>query len=736
MSDIELWAGAECTVNRVGERWFDQVCRTGHHEREDDMERLAALGVSRVRFPVVWERVAPQGLARADWSWTDARLSRLASLGIAPIVGLVHHGSGPAGTDLADPRFVDGLAAFAEAVARRYPWVRDFTPVNEPLTTARFGALYGHWYPHARNTSAFLQALLHQVQATGLAMQRIREVVPEARLVQTEDLGRVSSTPALEEQRRYEAVRRWLSLDLLTGRVDTDHPLRLHLEQHGVPAAELDALVERPCPPDVVGINYYLTSDRHLDERLELYPPCHHGGNGWQRYADVEAVRVGEVGIAGHRALLEEVWQRYAIPVAITEVHVGCTREEQLRWVHEAWRAAVDARSAGVDVRAVTLWSVFGAVDWHCLVTREEGRYEPGIYDVRAPVPRPTALATLAAELAGGRPPSHPLLAGPGWWASARRRLYGEPVHEPRKAPVAEGDAIGSPLADVPVRPLLVAGTGKLADRLAQRCESRGIACWRLARPDRHRAWRWPQGHEPWAAVIVPDASGRHWCDGEALAGLLRLARAFEARGLPVVAFSSHRVFEADTATRPWVESDPTRPSLSTVTPAGEAHRRFEAWIRSAAPGSLVVRTGLVCDPDDPADPLARVLAALAGPAPVRLPDDEIVTVSVLPQLLDATLDLLVDGERGVWHATNPGERSLHELVRAAARHAQRPTERLEPGRSPRAWGLELGPGMRAITSERAWPMPDLDAALAGYAALAGEAAAAESERQRATSAA
>jgi dTDP-4-dehydrorhamnose reductase len=723
MSDIELWAGAECTVNRVGERWFDQVCRTGHHERQDDMDRLAALGVSRVRFPVLWERVAPQGLSRADWSWTDARLSRLRSLGIAPIVGLVHHGSGPAGTDLSDPGFVDGLAAFAEAVARRYPWVQELTPINEPLTTARFGALYGHWYPHARNTSAFLQALVHEVRATVAAMQRIREVTPGARLVQTEDLGRVSSTPALDYQRRYEAARRWLSLDLLTGRVDDGHPLRQHLEQHGVTAAELDALVERPCPPDVVGINYYLTSDRHLDERLELYPPCHHGGNGWQRYADVEAVRVGEVGIAGHRAILEEAWQRYAIPVAITEVHVGCTREEQLRWLHEAWRAAVDARAAGVDVRAVTLWSVFGAVDWHCLVTRAEDRYEPGIYDVRAPVPRPTALATLAAELAEGRSPSHPLLAGPGWWASSRRRLYGEPVHEPH-----DGDA--------PVRPLLVVGTGKLAERLAQRCARRGIPCWRMARLDRRPSWPML---EPWATVIVPDASGRRWCDDETLAGLLWLARACEARGLPVVAFSSHLVFEGGRTTRPWVESDPTRShttATSDIAASGKAYRRFEAWIRSAAPNALVVRTGLVCDPEDPADPLARVLAALAGPAPVRVPDDEIVAASVLPQLLDATLDLLVDGERGVWHGTNPGERSLHELVRTAARHARMPTERLEPGRSSRAWGLELGPGMRAIASERAWPMPDLDAALAGYAALAGEAAASEPDLRCATSAA
>lgn len=725
MSDIELWAGAECTVNRVGERWFDQVSRTGHHERTDDVDRLAALGVRRVRFPVLWERVAPQGLAHADWRWTDERLERLEHLGIAPIVGLVHHGSGPAGTDLSDPGFVDGLAAFAEAVARRYPWVVDFTPVNEPLTTARFGALYGHWYPHARNTSAFLQALLHEVLATAAAMQRIRAVTPGARLVQTEDLGRVSSTAGLDYQRRYEAARRWLSLDLLTGRVDAEHPLRRHLEAHGVPPVELEALVQRPCPPDVVGINYYLTSDRHLDERLDRYPPCHHGGNGWQRYADVDAVRVGEVGIAGHRAILEEVWERYAIPVAITEVHVGCTREEQLRWVHEAWRSAVDARAAGVDVRAVTLWSVFGAVDWHSLVTRDEGHYEPGIYDVRAPVPRPTALATLALELVAGVAPSHPLLASPGWWASPRRRLYGDPVHEPH--------------VETPPRPLLVVGTGKLAERLAQCCARRGIACWRVARFDRRASSRLPREQQPWATVIVPDAADPGVRDGgESLAGLLRLVRACEARELPVVAFSSHLVFDGDDVGRPWVESDPARASSKR----GEAHRRFEGWIRSAAPGALVVRTGLVCDPDDLDDPLARVLAALAGEGPtVRMPDDEIVAASVLPQLLDATLDLLVDGERGLWHGTNPGSCSLYELVRTAARHAGVPTERLEPGRSPRApqaphgWGLELGPGLRAIASERAWPMPALDVALAGYAALASRAVA-EPEQGRATSAA
>src|SRR3546814_4077611 len=72
---------------------------------------------------------------------------------------------------------------------------------------------------------------------------------------------------------------------------------------------------------------------------------------------------------------LKEVWKRYAIPLAITEVHHGCTREEQVRWLLEVWQAAKSLMQDGVDLRAVTLWSLFGNVDWRSLLTRKEGVY-------------------------------------------------------------------------------------------------------------------------------------------------------------------------------------------------------------------------------------------------------------------------------------------------------------------------------------------------------------------------
>ena len=409
-----MWAGIECTVNRVGDRYFDQIVRSGHHRRDDDIDRIAALGVSTVRYPVLWERTAPAAPADADWTWPDARLAALRAAGIEPIVGLVHHGSGPAHTSLIDPAFPELLARYAAAVAARYPWVAAYTPVNEPLTTARFSGLYGHWYPHGRDDRLFASALLGQCKATVLAMQAIRAVTPLARLIHTEDLGFTRATPALGYQAEFENVRRWASLDLICGRLDRHHPLGPWLRGVGIAEAELDWFADHRCPPDVIGCNYYVTSERFLDDRLDAWPACTHGGNGRDRYADVEAVRA--CGLAGVEPLLREAWARYGLPLAITEAHLGCTRDEQLRWLRDLYEAAARACLAGIPVRAVTAWALFGTFDWHRLATCDDGVYEPGAFDVRGPVPRPTALAGLIRALARGARFEHAALDGGGWW--------------------------------------------------------------------------------------------------------------------------------------------------------------------------------------------------------------------------------------------------------------------------------------------------------------------------------
>ena len=208
--ELALWGGLECTVNRVADEYFSQLERNGHHERISDLERFARLGISAIRYPVLWEHMAPKEADQIDWHWSDERLPALQDLGITPIVGLVHHGSGPKYTSLTDLEFPEKLATFAIAVANRYPWLEYYTPVNEPLTTARFSGLYGVWYPHGRDDRIFIEALLNQCRAVALSMREIRKVNPQAKLVQTDDLGKTYSTAQMSGLADFYNSRRWL----------------------------------------------------------------------------------------------------------------------------------------------------------------------------------------------------------------------------------------------------------------------------------------------------------------------------------------------------------------------------------------------------------------------------------------------------------------------------------------------------------------------------------------------
>ena len=425
---LQLWGGIECTLNRVGDNFHDQLARNGHYLRRDDLERFAALGLRTLRYPLLWERAVTASPDVYDWAFADERLPQLRELGITPIAGLVHHGSGPRGVDPRTPQFAQGLASYAQALARRYPWLEWYTPVNEPLTTARFCGLYGFWHPHARSDRDFVRILLEQCRGTVLSMRAIRRINPGARLVQTDDLGQVYGTQALRQQAEFENHRRWLGWDLLCGRVDASHPLYHYLLDGGATHAELAWLRDNPCPPDVIGIDHYMTSDRFLDERLDRYPETFHGGNGRQRYADVEAVRVLERCGTSLSLVIEEAAHRYGLPIALTENHIGCTVDQQQLWLHEAWKIALEAHARGIDILAVTAWALLGSYDWNTLLTAASDHYEPGAFDTRDGDIRPTALAPLITALARGTAlPSMPSPAS-AWWRQPERLIYGSGV--------------------------------------------------------------------------------------------------------------------------------------------------------------------------------------------------------------------------------------------------------------------------------------------------------------------
>ncbi len=659
----EIWGGIECTINRVGDAYFDQLEYANFYQ-QPPTDAIIDLGIKKLRFPVLWEKHQPDRHQPIDWSWTEQELLKLKNQNIDVIAGLVHHGSGPAYTHLLDENFPMLLAAYARQVAQQFPWINYYTPVNEPLTTARFSGLYGLWYPHATDDKSFLLMLLNELKGTVLAMQEIRKINPYAQLVQTEDLGKTYSTALLQYQADFENERRWLTYDILCGRLNAKHKLWNYFLSQGIREEQLRFFQQNPCVPEVFGFNHYVTSERYLDENIYLYPEHTHGSNGRHRYADVEAVRVEVEEETGIAVLVQEAWERYREPIAITEVHLHCHREEQIRWFKYVWDACKKLKAGGVDIRGVTAWAIMGSFGWNKLLTQPGGDYEPGVFDMRSGTARPTALRNFIKHLTRKKQCIHPLSNDKGWWQRDCRYIYVPAIVKMK-----------SLKNNVRQNPILIIGkNGTLGKAFARVCDQRMIPYRLMSRQDCDIAEMQTiesaiDFYKPWAIinaagyVRVDDAEAeRERCFKENQLGPLNLALACKKYGIKLVTFSSDLVFDGN-KNAPYVESDPVNP----LNVYGLSKAQCEEQLQQVNDSTLIIRTSAFFGPWDQYNFVHHVLHHLSTRQEFPVANDVFISPTYVPDLVHAALDLLVDDESGIWHLANKGAISWADFAYEAA---------------------------------------------------------------------
>lgn len=707
----ELWGGIECTINRVENRYFDQLAYAGHYNRPGDIALLSEVGIKKIRYPILWEKHQPQKEIEIDWRWTGGQLQEFQSRNIAVIAGLLHHGSGPAFTHLQDDDFPYLLASYAEKVIRRFPHLDYFTPVNEPLTTARFSGLYGLWYPHATDDTSFLKMLLNQLKGIVLSMQAIRRINPAAKLVQTEDLGKTYSTKPLQYQANFENERRWLTYDLLCGKVDPQHKLWRYLLKNKITEKELFFFQENVCEPDVFGFNHYLTSERFLDGRLNRYPRHTHGGNGRHAYADVEAVRVELKQESGIGVLLKEAWQRYRKPMAVTEVHLHCHREEQLRWFRHVWNTCNKLSNNGVQIEAVTAWAMLGSFGWNKLLTEPEGVYEPGVFDVRNGALRPTALAGYLKGLTE-KLPHHELAVDKGWWLRPDR-FYHRPLLLPNRIELVPES--NSPL-------LIIGKNGTLGRAFAKVCQHRFLHYKLVSRDecnisDAASVQSVIEKCRPWAIVntagfVRVDEAEREKekCFSDNTTGPEILALAAAQHGIKLVTFSSDLVFDGEKGA-PYLEEDLVNP----LNIYGLSKARAEETVLRTNPDTLVIRTSAFFGPWDEYNFAHYVRRSLLNEEGINVAKDAVISPTYVPDLVQATLDLLMDGEKGIWHLANNGQLTWADFANEVADRFGLNRKYINPITSDEFQFPARRPLYSVLSSRRGMLLPSLEDALRRY---------------------
>jgi dTDP-4-dehydrorhamnose reductase len=245
------------------------------------------------------------------------------------------------------------------------------------------------------------------------------------------------------------------------------------------------------------------------------------------------------------------------------------------------------------------------------------------------------------------------------------------------------------------LQPLLIAGANGTLGRAFQRiCAIRGIEAIALGRAelditDPLSVEKVLSHYSPWAVIntagyVRVDEAENDFkeCYRQNTTGPTILAAACAYRDIHFLTFSSDLVFDGNKSTA-YVESDMPRP----LNVYGNSKRLAERDVLVSMPNALIVRTSAFFSPWDEYNFVHYALRAGWTKQAFEAADDVLISPTYVPDLVNVSLDLLIDEERGIWHLANQGAYTWADLARLAADMASLDTSFVVP-RSMQEFGL------------------------------------------------
>ena len=259
-----VWgAGIECSF--IPHLNVDQFEWTQHNRfwRDDFKRAKEQLGLSALRYALPWHQIEREP-GTFDWAMADERVAYAGELGIDLYMDVMHFGT-PIWLKQAagDPEFPEALERITTAMVERYrTQIHTWCPCNEPLVLALFSGDFGFWPPHSRKWKGYMPVLTRIVQAVSRSIRAIRRTDPQATILHCDNVENYKTRdPSLQIEVRRRNLRRFLAMDMLTGRLDRNHPLFPWVTAYGMSELDLDWFRANPQRPDVLGLDYYPHSE-------------------------------------------------------------------------------------------------------------------------------------------------------------------------------------------------------------------------------------------------------------------------------------------------------------------------------------------------------------------------------------------------------------------------------------------------------------------------------------------
>lgn len=383
-----------------------KVAADHYHRYAEDVDLFAELGLRAYRFSIAWTRIIPDGdgpVNPAGVAFYHRLIDALLAKGIQPIVTMYHFDLPQALAEKGgwgSRATVDAFVRYAEVLFREYgSKVTYWLTINEQNMMILHGNALGTTTLTGEAAKKDLYQQNHAMfLAQARAMALCHELLPEAKIGPAPNIAFVypaSCDPDdIVAADDWNAVRNWLYLDLaVRGRY---HNLAwAYLEAKGwaprIEPGDLEVLAA--AKPDFIAFNYYATqtvaaatgTDADLRVRGEDQQMVR-GEVGLYRAVDNPNLPKNafgwEIDPVGFRTTMRHLWDRYQLPLIITENGLGAFDELVGGQVHDDYR--IDylrrhieqiqlARTDGVDVFGYAPWSAIDLVSTHQGVRKRYG---------------------------------------------------------------------------------------------------------------------------------------------------------------------------------------------------------------------------------------------------------------------------------------------------------------------------------------------------------------------------
>lgn len=341
----------------------DELEKAKHYQYwKEDFRLVKEIGIEFLRYgpPIFSTYTAP---GQYNWSFTDEVFAEMKSLGIQPIVDLCHFGVPDWIGNFQNPDFPKYFEEYARAFARRFPYLRFYTPVNEIFIAAMFSGQYGWWNERLTTDKGFVTALKNLCKANTLAIHAILQVQPNAVFIQSESTEYFHAempTSICRETADFLNEKRFLSLDLTYGHA-VSSIMYNYLLDNEMTRKEYEWFMQNAHTKNsVMGNDYYVTNEHMV---------YHNGSTGPS----------GD--IFGYYAITKQYFDRYRLPVMHTETNM--VEPDAAAWLRRQWANAYRLKQDGVPLIGFTWYSLTDQVDWDTALRESNGNVNKlGLYDL------------------------------------------------------------------------------------------------------------------------------------------------------------------------------------------------------------------------------------------------------------------------------------------------------------------------------------------------------------------